>query len=197
MDKGLIVSIQNYSQEVTQELAGKCIDSGADGIRTDKAIMIKKPIIALEKIENKKYYITTDIEAINRCYYGNYIAIDSRRGNFDLSLLFAFCQINGIKVIADIQCIKDVENIMEMHLKKTFKLPAYFATTFSFLSTGYPDNDLIKDIVGITNVPVIAEGKYKEKKEIEKAYRNGASNICIGAEISDISYLTKKFSRIY
>ena len=196
MDKGLVVSIQGYSTHTTNELADKCINAGAVGIRTDKKIDINKPLIALEKLEGKDYYITTSLESIKRCRWGDYVAIDSRRGNMELHILYATCLLNGYEIIADIENIRDVENILEMYLKKKHKLPAYFATTFSFLTNGHANIELIKDIVSITSVPIIAEGKYRDLIDVIKARQNGASNICIGAEISDIEYLTEKFNKI-
>ena len=40
MKKGLIVSIQGYSQPTTQELAEKAILGGAVAIRTDMCVLI-------------------------------------------------------------------------------------------------------------------------------------------------------------
>lgn len=193
MEKGLIVSIQGYSRDTTQELADKIISCGIVGIRTDKNIVINKPIIALQKLEEKKYYITTDILAINQCLYGQYIAIDSRRGNQDINLLYAYCQLHGIKIVADIECMKDFDNILEMHNVGCYRLPDYFATTFSFLKTGYPDFEMIKKIKKMQGIKVIAEGKYKTYEDVKKAYDYGADNVCIGSEISDVKYLTNKF----
>ncbi len=198
MNKGLIVSIQEYSQQTTIELAARCISNKAVAIRTDVDITWLKmhydfSIIALKKLE-KKYYITTSTESINSCKWGDYIAIDSRRGNNDLNFLYvyAFYQ-NKKKIIADIENIEDVKNILRQNEKKLIELPKYFATTFSFLKMGNPDIELIKNIKNLCDIPIIAEGKYKTLDQIKKAYEFGANNICIGSEISNIKYLMNKF----
>jgi putative N-acetylmannosamine-6-phosphate epimerase len=191
--KGLIVSIQNYSQNTTQELAEKVINGEAIAIRTDQQISVNVPVIALEKIENEKYYITSTIGSIKKCMWGNYIAIDSRKGNRDLDLLYSFCHINEINIIADIENIEDVYNLLEICTKLKLKGIKYIATTFSFLKNGMPDISLIKKIKKVTKIPVIAEGKYNNDTFISLAIQNGASHICIGTVISDIEKITSKY----
>lgn len=193
MKKGLIVSIQGYTQETTQELASKLNKIEISGIRTDRPFKFKIPIIALEKIPEKKYYITPTVEAITRCQWGDYVAIDCRRGNPDLQLLLAYAQIHRIKVIADIKDYKDVDNIIRLHEKNNFDYPAYIATSFSFLDTNTINFKLIEYIKNNCEVPVIAEGKIKNADEAKICYDLGADNICVGSEISDIKYLAKKF----
>jgi len=192
MEKGLIVSIQGYSQETTQELADN-IQNNIVGIRTDQPIKIKVPVIALEKLEGKKYYITSTVDSIMRCRWGDFVAIDCRRGNFELQLLLAYAQIHKIKIIADIETFKDFEYIFDLGKSNGFVLPAYFATTFSFFKTGNQDFSLINNIKNQCDTPIIAEGKIKTRPDAKRAYECGASNVCVGAEISDIKYLTNKF----
>lgn len=187
IENGLIVSIQGYSLNTTQELAEWAINGGAVAIRTDQPIKIKVPVIGLQKIENKEFYITSTREALIEVQkWADYIAIDSRKGNQDLSLLYAHCHVNNIKYIADIQYIDDVKNILEMCSKKKIIKPSFFATTFSY--NGY----LVKQIKEITDIPIIAEGGYNDKIMIYNARLNGASNVCIGTAISNIMALTYK-----
>jgi N-acylglucosamine-6-phosphate 2-epimerase len=172
--------------------------NGAIGIRTDVDISWLKlhyecPIIGLRKLPDKKYYITTSKEAIQFCAWSDYVAIDSRKGNSDLAFLYCYANSKKKMVIADVQKIEDVINILNYYEKKLINLPAYFATTFSFLQTGKPDLQLIADIRQLCQVPVIAEGKFKTKEQVKKAYDYGASNVCIGSEISDIKYLINKY----
>jgi N-acylglucosamine-6-phosphate 2-epimerase len=196
--QGLIVSIQGYSQQTTVELAARCLINGAVGIRTDQDISWLKmdtdfPIIGLKKLLDKKYYITTSKEAIQYCMWADYVAIDSRKGNVDLSFLYCFANSKGKKIIADVQKIEDVINILNYHKSKMIKLPDYIATTFSFLKDGKQDFKLISDIRQLCQIPIIAEGKIKTKEQVKKAYDHGANNVCIGSEISDIRYLINKF----
>jgi putative N-acetylmannosamine-6-phosphate epimerase len=193
INKGLIVSIQNYSQETTQDLAIKCQNAGAVAIRTDKKICLNVSIITLKKIPLKKYYITTTVEALKKCLWSDYIAIDSRKGNQDIELLYSFCHINDKKIIADVEDIYDVRDVLKLCVCKKINLPVYFSTTFSFLKTGNANIKLIEEIKRLTNVKIIAEGKIKTKKQIEKALEFGADNICIGTQISDIEQITKDY----
>ena len=187
--KGLIVSIQKYSAYVTQELSLIAEGNGAVAIRTDQPINIVSPKIGLIKIPEKEFYITTTKEAINQVNkWADYVAIDSRKGNKDLSFLFAFCHQNGIKVVADIEKIEDFENIIEICEKGKIAMPKAIATTFS-----NTNNDLIKQIKELRDITVIAEGGYSNEYDVMIALTNGADNICIGTAISDIGKLTKKY----
>ena len=196
IEKGIIVSIQEYSTSTTQELVRAAIKGGAVAIRTNRPIYSDVPIIALEKIPGKKYYITTTKQAIQYCSFGQYVAIDSRCGNQDLDLLLAFCHINEYSIAADIENIGDVKNIINICQSKKIEMPKYLSTTFSFMETMKHDFQLIKEIKKIIDIPVIAEGKIKTIEDVKKAFDFGANNVCVGSEISDIKYLTKKFTEV-
>jgi putative N-acetylmannosamine-6-phosphate epimerase len=193
--KGIIVSIQKYSGSTIQELTDNAIEGGAVAIRTDKPLNCDVPLIALEKLPDRKYYITTTKEAIQFCSWGNYIAIDSRKGNQDLVYLYSFCHVNEYNIIADIEDFYDVATIIDICKKGNIKKPSYFSTTFSFLKNNKHNFDLITQINNYCDIPVIAEGKIKSIDDVKRAFECGASNVCIGAEISDIQYLTNKFSK--
>lgn len=191
--KGLIVNIQKYTAATTNELAILCRKNVA-AIRTDQNINIDVPIIGLRKNDNYKYYITptiADIKSIQN--WSDYIAIDSRKGNNEIEFLYSFCHLNDKKIVADIEKIEDVKNIINICEKQKIKMPCFFATTFSFFKTGFPNVALIEEIKKITNIKIIAEGHYTQGDQIREAIRMGANNICIGAEISDIEYLSEKF----
>jgi N-acylglucosamine-6-phosphate 2-epimerase len=192
LKKGLIVSIQKYSQSTTQELAEKAIEGGAIAIRTDQHIMVDVPVIALEKLENKKFYITTTRKAIKNCIWGQYVAIDSRKGNIDIDLLYSYCHINEINIVADIANIEDVYNLLAICAKLKLKTPKFIATTFS-MREGYPNLLLIQQIKKCTRIPIIAEGGYSNTAYITAAMQNGANLICIGTAISDIKLITKEY----
>lgn len=185
----LIVSIQGYTMHTTQELSNKVIEAGAHGIRTDKPI-VADFIIGLKKDLDKKYYITTskkDILAVSK--WTNNIAIDSRKGNQEIEYLYSLCHVNEIDIVADIETIKDFINILKLCNQHKFNKPKYIATTFSKCN-----RKLIHQIKTIDNsAQIIAEGGYNSIDKIKEAYDNGASYICIGAAISDIGALTRKF----
>ena len=189
MKKGIIVSIQKYSKTTTQELARNAIEGGAVGIRTDQPIKCKVPIIGLLKIPGKEYYITTDKEAILQVSkFTNLIAIDSRKGNRDIDLLYSVCHVNNLEIVADIEKIEDVENILKICNSQRIIRPKYIATTFSNCNI-----DLIREIVNLTNIPIIAEGGYDSFDKINKAKDAGAYAVCIGTAISDIKKITEGY----
>jgi putative N-acetylmannosamine-6-phosphate epimerase len=191
MDQGIIVSIQKFSKSTTQELAKKAIEGGAVAIRTDQAMKVKCDVIGLRKIPDRKYYITSELWAVKEVMqWTKLIAIDSRRGNTELEMLYAFCHINDISIVADIETIDDVTSLLKMLNERKINTPSYIATTFS-------NNNvfLIQQIKQITTIPIIAEGGYNRQLEIETAKKLGAYAVCIGEAISKIDCLTNKFVR--
>ena len=197
MNRGLIVSIQGYSLQTTQELAEKAILGGAVAIRTDQPIKIPLHVIGLKKIYEKKYYMTNDpVEINNVMKYADYVAIDCRRGNDDLGLIISHCHVNGYKYIADIEKIEDYENLMNICEREKIITPSFVSTTFNVFNNNYHD-DLITNLCKLTS-NVIIEGGISETSEVfyYSRYRN-VSNICIGTAISDIESLTNKFTKEY
>jgi N-acylglucosamine-6-phosphate 2-epimerase len=191
--KGIIVSVQNFSQSTTQELANICVENGAVAIRTDKPIECEVDLIGLMKLKNKKYYITTSIKSIDAVsLISDYVAIDSRKGNKEIPALYDYCLMRNINVVADIETIDDVKNILNKGLK-----PCYIATTFSFLENEQPNIELIKEIRNITNIPIIAEGGYYLERQIIKAIEYGANNVCIGRAVSKVNELTKDYVQMF
>lgn len=191
MDQGIVVSIQKFSKTTTQELAKKAIEGGAVAIRTDQPIKVKCDIIGLRKIPDRKYYITSELWAVKEVMqWTKLIAIDSRRGNTELEMLYAFCHMNDISIVADIETIDDVNSLLKMLNERKINVPAYIATTFSKCNV-----DLIRQIKNVTIIPVIAEGGYSRQLEIENARKLGAHAVCIGEAVSKIDCLTNKFVR--
>lgn len=189
MDKGIIVSIQSYNKTTTQELAKRAIEGGAVAIRTDQSIKVKVPVIGLRKIPGYEYYITSEQWAIQQVQpWADYIAIDSRKGNKNIEMLYAFCHVNNIDIVADIENIGDVRNLIMILNSSKIALPKYIATTFSKCNVY-----LIRGIKEFCNIPIIAEGGYNRNIEVSNARKLGASNVCIGQAISKIDCLTKKF----
>jgi len=190
IEKGIIVSIQNYSFSTTQELVEIVKEAGAVAIRTDKPVEIDIPMIGLMKLKGKKFYITTSIKAIeNLSFSTNYIAIDSRKGNKDIKKLYDFCRLHSIDIIGDVGIIEDVYNLIIIDC-----LPDYIATTFSpFYNDGKPNIELIEKIGKITDIPVIAEGGFLYDYQIKEAINKGAYAVCIGKAITKIYEKTKDY----
>ena len=109
-----------------------------------------------------------------------------------MQFLYSFCHQNGINIVADIEKLEDFENILNICDKGKIVMPKYIATTFS-----NTNNELIKTIKELRDIPVIAEGGYKAESDIMQAIEYGADNICIGHAISDIGGLTKDYARYF
>lgn len=189
--KGLILSVQNYSLNTTQEIANIAVSAGCVGIRTDQPIKIEAPVIGLKK-NDKEYYITTirqDLIYVQK--WANLVAIDLRKGNADIYLLVSHCHLNATPYVADIRNIEDVKNLIKICKKMNAQMPEYIATTFSILDRK-PNIDILKQIKEEFNFKIIAEGGFRNIEDVRKASEI-ADNICIGTAITGIAENCKKY----
>jgi putative N-acetylmannosamine-6-phosphate epimerase len=193
---GLIVSIQGFSLNTAQEIADQVILSGAVGIRTDQPVNVSVPVIGLEKIEGKKYYISTHRDCLIRLQkWSDYIALDCRSGNSDLLLFLSHLHVNSCNYVADVRNIADVENLLKLCEESKAIKPAYIATTFNYNGSQLEKASLIAEIKKITDIPIIAEGGYKLMEDVGLSMAYGASCVCIGHEITGIASKTLEFVR--
>ena len=198
MKFGIIVSIQGYSKNTTEELCKEIISAGAIGIRTDKNIRTEIDIIGLHKVHVNnpeiESYITNTIELIDSVSeWSQYVAVDYRKLNPNLQKISDFAKEKKIKIIADIGTRKDYENIKNNDYYYT-----YIATTFSVFNPRrrfYPDLGFMQ-FLAEKEKNVIAEGNINTRDQVRKIIEMGITNICIGAAISNIYKLTKKFTSI-
>jgi len=199
LQKGIIVSIQGYSKEMTQEMAKRAILGGAVAIRTDQDIEVSKPVIGLKKNRDVNPrdvgFITNSLVAIKEVSeWADIIAIDYRRMNSNLKELAEYCKNNGILVIADIGEFEDYTHIRDNGLYYT-----YIATTLSPFynrETRYkPDFNLLYKLHDAGERMIIGEGNFSHRGQVRQAYPY-CNNICVGAGISDIESLTRKFTSV-
>lgn len=204
-ENGIIVSIQGYSLNTTQELANNAINAGAVGIRTDKLLNIDIPYIVLKKTKVEKEerikipFITPTIEDIQ--FYENkidkdkvYIAVDYRVINKNLKSVSDYCRQKKIKIVADIANIGDYKNILSNNYYHD-----YIATTLSVLyydNKYFPDIWLAQELYNSGCKNIIAEGNFSKREDVRKVFYYGINNICIGSAISDIYKLTQKYTSI-
>jgi hypothetical protein len=192
-DKGLIVSIQKYSLSTTQELATICRNNGAVAIRTDQPIILDIPIIGLKKSDGEYYITSSKNDILEVSKWTNNIAIDSRKGNLELEYLYAVCHLMEINIIADIETVEDVQSVIDMCISKKIKLPAYFATTFDYNNKHKAIT--INEIKELTDIPIIAEGGYRDIQEIKDTFEM-VNNICIGDAITGIANKVKLYAGV-
>lgn len=198
LPKGIIVSVQGWSQSTTEEMIEEIANAGAVAIRTDKKVKSRLPLIGLlkHKVKNieKMPYITStlrDVQEIEK--WTKYIAVDYRRFNKELFNISDYAEEKGLNIIADIGKIEDFEYICENELYYT-----YIATTLGVLyQEGYsPNFRLISELNELECDNIIAEGNFCLRDHVRKAYHMGVKNICIGNAISNMYKRTKTFTSI-
>ena len=199
MKRGIIVSIQGYQQKTIGEMASDAVRAGAIAIRTDKPIRLEEgvervPIIGLHKLHvhapSREPYITNTLEAAQAvARWADYVAVDCRRCNPEHENILAWCKANGVKVVADIETIEDWQQINGPR--------DFVATTFSVFHKNHrPDTALIVALAEAGEKNIIAEGNYSTRIDVQTALKTGAHAVCIGAAISNVYKLTRKFSTI-
>lgn len=193
LNKGIIVSIQGYSQPTTEELSYFAFKGGAVAIRTDKDISNRERTIGLSKKDTPyrrvEAYITVNINDVNKvAAWADYVAIDYRRCNYGLEEVQQYCKDHNIKVVADIGEIEDVDYIMGKGYYFT-----YLSTTFNVFFKQEHNALLCQIIKKYPELDVIAEGGYTDPDDAGAAMILGANNVCIGGAISDIEKLTKRY----
>lgn len=210
-ENSLIVSCQALADEplhgsqIMAKMALAAKMGGATGIRANspediKAIKneIDLPLIGLWKKEltNYEVYITPryqDVKAVLNAG-ADYVAIDctDRKRPEPLSQIFTDIREDFPEkgIIADISSIEDYNEIKEL-------APEYISTTLS----GYtektknrtrPDIELVEELNKISNIPILAEGNYKNGKQAKKALEAGAYAVVIGAAITRPQVITAR-----
>jgi len=194
MEKGIIVSIQGYSKQVTQEIATEVENAGAVALRIDKKVKAEIPLIGLLKAKNKEHFVEPyithtldDVKSVSA--WADYVAIDYRRINENIKEISEYCQANDIKVIADIASIYDFYNIMDKGYYYTF-----IATTLSVFGYSNPNFWLIKEIIK-SEKNLIAEGNFKTSQQVRRAAKAGAYAVCIGHAITGFYKKTIEFKK--
>ncbi|HRW34160.1 MAG TPA: putative N-acetylmannosamine-6-phosphate 2-epimerase [Thermotogota bacterium] len=189
-----------------QRMALAAVQSGAKGIRANSAVdvqAIKKvvdvPVIGLIKDRDPAYdaFITTTTEQIHALVEAgaDLVAIDSTRVSrpVELEKLYQYIKDHHpqVGIVADVADIKDAEAIIPLK-------PDFISTTLSGY-TDYsenrkkPDLELIDEIKGITDIPVIAEGNYNEPYQIRQAILRGAYTVIVGGAITRPQQIAKRF----
>jgi len=198
MTKGIIISVQGWSVDTTEEMIIEIANAGAVAIRTDKKVNSRLPLIGLKKYKVKERkdfaYITPcleDVKDVER--WTKNIAVDYRRLNEGIKEISKYAQKKQLTIIADIGTIEDYENIIENDYYYS-----YIATTLSVLyKDDYkPDFKLIEDLRKFECRNIIAEGNFSTRFNTERAFHLGVNNVCIGSAIIDIFKQTKKFTSI-
>jgi len=198
--RGIIVSIQGYSQKTTSELASEAVSAGCVALRLDKPVSIRDgldrvPIIGLRKSSvphpASEPYITTTPDAVQEVSnWANYVAIDCRVCNPRRAELADYCNKRNIKFVADIETVDDWKSIQGLGF-------SWAATTFSVFHKNHrPDISLVKVLKESGEKHIIAEGNYTSRVDVRTALQSGAHMVCIGAAIANVYKLTRKYTTV-
>lgn len=198
LSKGIIVSIQGWSSDTTEEMIIEVANAGAVAVRTDKKVKSRLPLIGLvkQKVEERKNnaYITPTLEDVKEIEtWTKYVAVDYRTINPNIEEISEYARKKKLIIIADIGRIEDFEAINENDFYYT-----YIATTLSVLySKNYnPDLGLIEELQELECENIIAEGNFSTRSQVKKAFYMGVNNVCIGNAITNIFKQTKKFTSV-
>ncbi len=74
----------------------------------------------------------------------------------------------------------------------------YLATTLSGYTTGKPPPDepdlaLVSTLVAMTELPIVAEGRYSTPKTVAEAFDRGAYAVVVGTAITNPAAITRRF----
>lgn len=215
LEGGLIVSCQAlegeplHSSFIMSRMALAAKQGGAVAIRANSVediLEIKKvvdlPIIGLIKrdYENSERYITPTMKEINELIEVGVavIAMDAtNRPQIDgvsLEEKVNYIHSHNTLVMADVSVLEEgieAESIGFDFVSTT--LSGY--TSYSRKLKG-PDIKLVKELTDSINIPVIAEGRIKSKKELTEVLSHNPFSVVIGGAITRPQSITEYYSEI-
>ena len=206
--KGLIVSVQVERDSAFSQggdvlkFCKEAVRGGCVGLRLRDAHnvgIVKKsldvPVIGLTKssFSDGSVYITPTYEdAIGLIYSGaDFIAMDATNRCDYKELERTAARGN---VIGDISNFKEALVAIESGCcALTTALSGY---TAACKKQTEPDYDLVQELVeSFPSIPILAEGRYWEKSQVEKAFDLGAYSVVVGSAISRPHLITERLGR--
>ncbi|WP_195573909.1 N-acetylmannosamine-6-phosphate 2-epimerase [Paenibacillus sp. 1001270B_150601_E10] len=210
--RGLVVSCQAYENEPLfgadhmAEMAKAAVLGGAIGIRAngtaDIAAIKNKvnvPVIGLVKqqIGEASVYITPTLQTAYEAYEAgaDIVAIDgTKRARPDgktLREVVEALHLRNIPVMADISTVEEGLYAVELGVE-------YISTTLSGYTpyspqTAEPDVELVRQLAQLTDIPVVAEGRYRRSSDMVEALKAGAQFVVVGTAITRPQFLTELY----
>lgn len=183
--------------------AGALRVAGARDVRNAKRLF-DVPVIGLTKPDvipanwQEIVYITPTIkEVIELVEAGaDIVAFDGtmrpRPEGAKLEDLIKYVKLNKRVSMADISTLEEAQNAEKLGADiLSTTLSGY--TQFSQNRGDGPDFELLKELVGNTNLPVVLEGRIWNPDEVTKAFDLGAHCVVIGSAITRPQLITKRF----
>lgn len=183
--------------ETLFKLAKTSVDQGVQIVRLEGAENIRHirprigvPVIGLIK---KRYgsnpiYITPTMQEVKRllALECEIIALDASPGErpdgSSLDDLVAFIHERGALAMADCDCSETLQHAVACDFDVVGTTLAGY--TSSRALTSGPDFDLVREAVA-TGKPVIAEGRYSQRWQVQAALNIGAAGVVVGGAIND------------
>lgn len=207
---GLVVSCQAYPGEpmldptVMTAIALAAIEGGAVGIRAkglDDIAMIRSrtatPLIGLVKVGRGGVFITPTVaDAAKVAEAGaDIVAIDGtarkRPDGRPLQDTVAAVHDVGKLVLADCSCLDDALHSISAGADcLSTTLSGY---TDSRPRTTGPDTQLLTELLGVTHLPVIAEGRIRNPEDARRCLDAGAYAVVVGTAITHPTTITRTF----
>jgi N-acylglucosamine-6-phosphate 2-epimerase len=211
----LIVSCQAregwamHGSSIMAAFAAAAMEGGAGGIRANGAADIQEikkkvslPLIGIQKIwqDSCEGYITPTYEsAVPIIEAGaEIIALDatarSRPNHETFASIVKRIRDNypHVLIMGEISAIEEAKVIKDLDIDLiSTTLSGYTAAS---KKTEGVDLNLIGDIVAITHIPVIAEGKIRTEKEVVEAFQAGAHAVVVGTSITRPEIITSRYT---
>ena len=210
--RGLIVSCQAdkcsafFQTSSMAKFAIEVVKGGAVGLRIrgcNSVLCVKDvisvPIIGLTKSEypNGDVHITPTYDDGAKLFDSgaDYIAIDAT-GRNGYNNIYRLSQ-RSIPVIGDISDIKQAEEAVSNGCKAlTTALSGYTSECSSVADE--PDYDLLKELIeNFPTVPILAEGRYWERAQVQTAVGAGAYGVVVGSAITRPHLITNRLSGVF
>lgn len=214
----VVVSVQAmpneplYLEQCMIGMMKSVVNGGAGALRLAGARDVKNakklfnlPIIGLTKpnIIPKNYkelvYITPNIKDVIELVEAgaDVIATDAtqrkRPNNEKLQDLIKYIHINKRLAMADISTLEEGLNAKDLGADIISTTLAGYTLESANSPANEPDFELLKQLVGQTQLPVVLEGRIWEPEQVNKAFELGAHCVVIGSAITRPQLITKRF----
>lgn len=213
----VIVSVQAmpgeplYKEDVMFAMMQSVINGGAAALRVAGSRDVKNakklnlPVIGLTKPDKlpenwqEVVYITPTLKEVNELIFAgaDIIAFDGtmrqRPNGVTLKSIIEEINSNGRLSMADISTFDEAVNCISLGADIiSTTLSGY--TKESLTDSQEPDFHLLKQIVEVTDKPVILEGRIWNPDEVDRAFEIGAHSVVIGSAITRPQLITRRFT---